>query len=417
MARDEEERTLKQGEAGAKSSEEAPKTEEKGSRFDNAKAFFRALNAGADAAAEDYGMNLGGAGGSSGGNEGPRGPCMSCKSLESQLAAAEAKASEHENLYKRMAADFENYRKRIDREREEFLALGIQKGLEAVLPAMDDLDRAQSSFNENSDAKTVLESLKLVYSRFHKCFEQLGVKTIDVIGEAFDPRLHEPVQQIATNAVPEGHVAHELRRGYTIKDKVLRPALVNVAIPKDEDEEVAQASPAEPAAPAAPDAPVAADAPAAPDAPAAADAPQEVEDAPVVEEAQEIQETPAAEISAPEPEEVTANEPEPKAEHETKSSKSKKAEKAASEKASDSSDSPAKSGHIDGAQAEKKKFDREEDPTSMTADLPVIGPEYLTQFEENSPKTYDISDTDEAREGASDAEIGGDPGLQKTGGR
>ena len=385
MARDEEERALQQGEAGAKSSgeEATPKPEEKSSRFDNAKAFFRALNAGADVAADDYGMNLGGQGGA---NEGPRGPCMSCKSLESQLAAAEAKATEAEGLYKRMAADFDNYRKRLDRERDEFSALGIQKGLEAILPAMDDLDRAQSSFNENSDSKTVLESLKLVYNRFHKCLEQLGVKPIEVIGEAFDPRLHEPVQQIATNAVPEGHIAHELRRGYAIKDKVLRPALVNVAVPKDEEEEVA--APAEEAAPVIESAPVEV-------------APPEVEDAPVAV---------AQEVSTQDPEPISV--PEEKPEPEAKVSKSKKADKAGSDKPADASDSPAKSGHIDGAQAEKKKFEREEDPTTMTADLPVIGPEYLTEYEDSPSRTYDISDTEEVAEEASD-----DPGLQKTGGR
>jgi molecular chaperone GrpE (heat shock protein) len=392
MARDEEERTLqeKQGEEGAKKSgEEAPP--EKSSRFDNAKAFFRALNAGADVAADDFGINLqAGAAGAGDQGGGPRGPCMSCKSLESQLAAAEAKASEHENLYKRMAADFENYRKRNDRERDETLAIGIQKGLEAVLPAMDDLDRAQSSFNENSEPKAVLESLKLIYNRFHKCFDQLGVKPLEVLGTVFDPRLHEPVQQVATNDVPEGHIAHELRRGYAIKDRVLRPALVNVAVPKDEEEEVHAAAPVEVEA-----------------------TPQEVEDAPVVAEAKTD-----TDVTTQEPEPITTSEAEPKPDHETKSAKSKKADKAAHDKASDLSDSPNKSGHIEGAQAEKKKIepDPDIDPTTMTADLPVIGPEYLTEAYEEPSRTYDISDTDEVGE-ASDAEIGGDPGLQKTGGR
>jgi molecular chaperone GrpE len=205
---------------------EPPEPEEKASRFDNAKAFFRALNAGADAAPDDYGINLGQAANAT--NE-RTGPCRSCENLEQLRAEAEAKANEAESLYKRMAADFENYRKRTDREREDLRDLGLQMGVKEILPALDDLDRAQAHYDESSDPRVLFETLGLLYNRFLKCFELLGVKPIEVLKQPFDPRLHEPVQQIETDAVPEGHIAHELRRGYAFKDKVIRPALVNVA--------------------------------------------------------------------------------------------------------------------------------------------------------------------------------------------
>ncbi len=207
----------------------AANAEERVSRFDNAKAFFRALNAGGEVAPDEFGMKVPGSG-----ESGRSVACPTCSMLEGQRAEAEAKATEVENLYKRMAADFENYRKRTDRERDEFKDMGVQQGILEILPALDDLDRAQLHLDENSDPRELKETLVLLYNRFLKCFELLGVKPIDVVKQPFDPRLHEPVQQIETDEIPEGHVVHELRRGYSFRDKVIRPALVNVAMPKME---------------------------------------------------------------------------------------------------------------------------------------------------------------------------------------
>ncbi|HEY9715536.1 MAG TPA: nucleotide exchange factor GrpE, partial [Chroococcales cyanobacterium] len=80
-----------------------------------------------------------------------------------------------------------------------------------------------------TDPAQFLSSFDLVFNRFTKCMEGLGIKQMEVVGEQFDPRLHEPVQEIETQEYPDNAVVHELRRGYMIKDKVLRPTLVNVA--------------------------------------------------------------------------------------------------------------------------------------------------------------------------------------------
>jgi len=202
---------------------------ERSSRLNAAKAFYRAMYAGEDVVPDDFGMKLEETR-STISADSPAGRGAYDKELERQLALAEAKASENEGLYRRMAADFDNYRKRTDREREELLGLGIQKAVESLLPAIDDLDRAQATFNENSEAKSVVESLKLLYNRFNRCLEQLGVKPLESIGTPFDPRLHEPVQQVESTKYPEGSVVHDLRRGYLLKDKVIRPSLVNVAV-------------------------------------------------------------------------------------------------------------------------------------------------------------------------------------------
>ncbi len=220
-----------EAERSASSSDDGESAEENASRMNSAKAFFRAMYAGDDVNAEQYGMNV-----ETVRPANMQGTCSGCANLSSHIDQLEAKYSEMEGLYKRMAADFENYRKRVEREREELLGLGIQKGVEAILPALDDLDRAKGSFNHESELAHVIESMKLIADRFTKCLEQLGVKALEPVGQPFDPRLHEPVQQVAVPHLPEGAVAHDLRRGYAMGEKVIRPSLVNV-VSNDADEQ------------------------------------------------------------------------------------------------------------------------------------------------------------------------------------
>ena len=208
---------------------------EKDDRVSRAKAFYRQLYAGGEPDPENFGIDLG--------NKPQQNDAATQAALahmQDQLKEQEQKSVEWENAYKRLAADFENYRKRIDREREEFQAVGMQKALEAILPALDDLDMAQSKLTEATESKVMLQSLKMVYTRFARCLESVGIKQMEVIGEPFDPKFHEPVQEIATNEVPEGAVVHQLRAGWMFRDKVLRPGLVNVATALSPEQEAAQ---------------------------------------------------------------------------------------------------------------------------------------------------------------------------------
>ncbi|HMX47396.1 MAG TPA: nucleotide exchange factor GrpE [Candidatus Obscuribacter sp.] len=203
-------------------------------RNDRAKAFFRAMYAGGEPDPDQFGIDVG--------QKQAQADAVSQAAvahLETQLKEAEQRAVEAENLYKRLAADFENYRKRIDREREEFLLNGMQKAFEAILPALDDLEMAQSKLTEKTDSKVMFDSMKMVFTRLNRCLEQVGIKQMDVIGQPFDPRFHEPVQEVPTREVPEGAVVHQLRAGWNFKEKILRPALVNVATAPGDDQEPA----------------------------------------------------------------------------------------------------------------------------------------------------------------------------------
>ena len=196
-------------------------------RKNAAKAFYRAMYAGGEPEPEDFGMNT-----KTSGAFPPHqqsGPCGNCARLESENKELEKAKNESDGYYKRVVADFENYRRRTDKEREESVALGVQKALEAILPALDDLERAKQMLGSVTDPRAVTESLNLLFGRFSKCLESQGVKPMEVIGVPFDPKFHEPVQEVETNEFPDGAVMQELRRGYIMKDKVIRPSLVNVA--------------------------------------------------------------------------------------------------------------------------------------------------------------------------------------------
>jgi molecular chaperone GrpE len=189
-------------------------SEEKESRFDAAKAIFRSMATGQSTEDTDLEDST----------------CQNCKQLEVLLKESQEKREEAESLYKRMAADFDNYRKRVEKERQEYLSFGIQKAAEAMLPALDDLDRALATLQTQVSPEKVIEGIELVSSRILKSMEEVGIKPILSVGEPFNPKYHEPVQQIETTEFPDGAVMQELRRGYMLNDRVVRPALVNVAL-------------------------------------------------------------------------------------------------------------------------------------------------------------------------------------------
>lgn len=292
---------------------EAPKKEEEkgGGRMNAAKAFYRAMYAGEDAAPEDFGMDMGRPAGQ---GQSSAADTQRIRDLEQQVTELETKNAETDSHMKRLAADFENYRRRTEKEREEFSANGALRAIEAILPAVDDLDRAQQTLNPNMESKAILDAFRLCANSFTRCMEQVGVKPLTVIGEPFDPRLHEPVQEIKTNQYPDSTVIHELRRGFMFKDRVLRPALVNVTAALSEEEAAEEAAKAAAAAAAAPPAPAAtpdwvgdvaaAEAAAAPQAeaaPAEAEAPAAeaaVAEAPAAEATSAAEAAPAAEAEA-----------------------------------------------------------------------------------------------------------------------
>ncbi len=128
----------------------------------------------------------------------------------------------------RTAAEFDNYRKRIDRERREQAEGAAADLLVELLPIVDDLERALSA-PAAGEVDAYRKGVELILRQMHELLRRRGVKPIDALGSDFDPRFHQAVIQEAGEGHREGEVTAELRRGYMLGERLLRPAMVKVA--------------------------------------------------------------------------------------------------------------------------------------------------------------------------------------------
>ena len=133
------------------------------------------------------------------------------------------------NQYLRLAADFDNYRKRNEQEREALLKYGAENTLKKMLEVLDNFERGLKAIETVDDCEKVKECYNLAYKNFTDVLTKAGLETIKAEGETFDPNLHEAVMQTPTTDMPEHTIIAELQKGYKLGDKVLRPTLVNVA--------------------------------------------------------------------------------------------------------------------------------------------------------------------------------------------
>ena len=133
------------------------------------------------------------------------------------------------NQYIRLAADFDNYRKRQAQERESLLKYGAEDTLKKLIDVLDKFDRGEKAIADVEDCEKVKESFSLVHKQLTDALAKIGMETIECIGQEFDPNFHEAVMQTPTDEHPEHTIIAELQKGYKLGDRVLRPALVNVA--------------------------------------------------------------------------------------------------------------------------------------------------------------------------------------------
>lgn len=134
------------------------------------------------------------------------------------------------NQYIRLAADFDNYRKRQAQERESFLKYGCERLMKNILTVLDTVDRAQKTIDETEDVNILKESYNVVVKQLIDVLQKEGLEVIDAQGKEFDPNLHEAVMRTpATDEIEANTIVAELQKGYKLGDKVLRATLVNVA--------------------------------------------------------------------------------------------------------------------------------------------------------------------------------------------
>jgi molecular chaperone GrpE len=164
--------------------------------------------------------------------------------LEGQIAALKAQLEDRTGQYMRIAADFENYRRRSSKEREDQEVQIKRNTISELLPVIDNFERARSQIKPQTEAEmTIHKSYQSVYKQLVDCLKRLGVSAMRAEGQEFDPNLHEAVMREPTDQHPEGTVMEELVRGYMIGDRVLRHAMVKVAAaPEPGSEGTAQES-------------------------------------------------------------------------------------------------------------------------------------------------------------------------------
>lgn len=143
------------------------------------------------------------------------------------LARAERERDEHLDTLRRVAAEFDNYKKRVAREHEELRGRAAERLLHDLLPVFDDLERALAAF-ETSDKEAIADGVALVHRALWTLLEREGVAELDPAGEAFDPHRHEALLSQPSDQ-PEGTVIEVIQKGFLLGDRVLRPARVVVS--------------------------------------------------------------------------------------------------------------------------------------------------------------------------------------------
>ena len=147
-------------------------------------------------------------------------------------ASLEERLDDARDKYLRLAADFENYKRRARRERQELFNYANENLIKELLETVDNLERAlehAQQSTEASDGKTLLEGVELTYRSLMQALDKCGVQQVAPEGEEFDPNVHEAIRQAPSDEQPAGSVVEVLQKGYLLKDRLLRPALVVVS--------------------------------------------------------------------------------------------------------------------------------------------------------------------------------------------
>lgn len=148
-----------------------------------------------------------------------------------ELKAQAAKAKETWDALVRTTADFDNFKKRAARERQDAVKFANESLLQKLIPILDTFDMALTAAANAKEgtAQSLQTGISMILSQFRNTLTEAGLEEVDASGKAFDPNFHEAVSQQETADVPEGHVVQQLRKGYKLKERLLRPATVIVA--------------------------------------------------------------------------------------------------------------------------------------------------------------------------------------------
>ena len=151
------------------------------------------------------------------------------KKLEEELEAEREKTKEHLNRLKYLQADFENYRKRLEKEIKEAIQRSNEKLVACLIDIMDDLESAIAAGETTENNDVLLEGIKMIHKNLDKLLEKEGLERLECIGQTFNPNIHEVLAEVPTKELQSGTVLEEARKGFMFKGRLLRPSIVKIA--------------------------------------------------------------------------------------------------------------------------------------------------------------------------------------------
>ena len=137
------------------------------------------------------------------------------------------KIADLEDRVKRQMAEFENFRKRTDKEKSQMFDMGAKSVIEKILPVIDNFERGLSNVPEGSD-EAFVNGMQMIYKQMTDELDKIGVKPIEAVGQPFDPNFHNAVMQVESEEYEAGTVAQELQKGYMYHETLVRPSMVSV---------------------------------------------------------------------------------------------------------------------------------------------------------------------------------------------
>jgi molecular chaperone GrpE len=153
---------------------------------------------------------------------------LTLEEAKEKIASLEKALEEAENRYLRLRADFDNFRRRTNLEKEAAEKYRAQSLISDLLPAIDNFERALQMEPSNEQTKSLLQGMEMVYRSLLEALKKEGVEPIEAVGQPFDPHLHQAVMQANEEGVESNVVVEELQKGYKLKDRVIRPSMVKV---------------------------------------------------------------------------------------------------------------------------------------------------------------------------------------------
>ncbi|MEA2014397.1 MAG: nucleotide exchange factor GrpE [Thermodesulfobacteriota bacterium] len=151
------------------------------------------------------------------------------KELLVKIEEAEKNASENHDKYLRACAEFDNYKKRAARDREDFIKYGNETLIRDLLPTVDSMERALEHASNSEDFKTFVDGLAMIRDSFLAALGRHGVEEIDAIGKDFDPNFHEAIMQVEGKKKEDNKIVEEFEKGYSLNSRLLRPSKVSIS--------------------------------------------------------------------------------------------------------------------------------------------------------------------------------------------